>query len=203
MKRFFVAFAALLLAVGASAQVGVVGGITSAETKVKNLDVKSVTQYHAGIAFKNPLGMGFVLQPEILYNVKGSRLDGIAGLSDIDTTTGFLELGAQLQWGPQLDGARPFVFAEPFLGYAVDCTVADQKISGDAWDGFNRLEYGAAIGAGVDVGRHLQLSARYFWNVGKLYNDDGSIQSAIVKTVTNALKDGTPGGIQVSAAFFF
>lgn len=205
MKKIIIALAAVLAAFSASAQVGIVGGITSAETKVKNVDVKAATQYHIGVAYKMPLAMGFVFQPELLYNVKGSKLGDIAGVSldNFNTKTGFLELGAQVQWGMDLAVARPYLLAEPFLGYALNGTVGDEKISSDGWKGINRLEYGIALGVGVEVIKHVQVSAKYFWNVGKLYTEDGSIQSGIIKNVTNALKDGTPGGVQISAAIFF
>ncbi len=203
MKKIIVALAAVMVAFSANAQVGIVGGVTSSELKVKNVDLKSSTQYHIGVAYKLPLAMGFVFQPELLYNVKGSELGDGKILDNLDTKTGFLELGAQLQWGINLAVARPYILAEPFLGYALNSSIGDQKVSGDAWKGLNRVETGIALGVGVEVIKHVQVSAKYFWNMGKLYKEDGSWQSFAIKNISETIKDGTPGGIQVSAAIFF
>ena len=199
MKKIIIALAAVLVAFSASAQVGIVGGITSGSAKLKDVDVKNATQYHIGVAYKLPLVMGFAIQPELLYDVKGSNFD----VSSMDYKNGYLELGAQVQWGLDLSVARPYVFAEPFLGYAITGSIGDTKLSGDDWKGINRLEYGVGLGFGVELIKHVQVSAKYFWNMGNLYNEDGSIQSSIIKTVTSTVKDGNVSGIAISAALLF
>ena len=199
MKKIIIALAALLVAFSASAQVGIVAGITSASQKIKEVDVKNATQYHVGLTYKLPLVMGFAIQPELLYNVKGSNFD----ISAMDYKNGYLEAGAQVQWGIDLAVARPYVFAEPFLGYALTGSIGDHKLSGDEWKGINRLEYGIGLGFGVELIKHVQVSAKYFWNMGKLYNEDGSIQSSIIKDFSNAIFDGNVSGIAISAALLF
>lgn len=73
-------------------------------------------------------------------------------------------------------------------------------------DNLKKVEYGLGLGAGVDVWR-LQLSVKYFWNFGKIYDKDGNV-GPIGDTVKDAVKDAVNNGnnfngVMVSAAFFF
>ena len=58
----------------------------------------------------------------------------------------------------------------------------------------------------MDVWR-LQLSVKYFWNFGKIYDKDGNV-GPIGDTIKDAVKDAVNNGnnfngVMVSAAFFF
>ena len=222
MKKFFVALMAVCLAYSANAQIGVIAGLTSTKTDIKSayLDAENITQYHVGLTYKIPLVAGFAVQPALIYNVKGMRL-GDAAKTEIanyeaDFKTGFAELPVQVQWGFDLSVARPYIFVEPFLGYAVTNdskkelkTLADKSFSdedGDWKTVKNRLEYGFGAGAGVEILNNLQLSVRYFWNMGALYEDNAAVvtdaKGAIDDAITVA-KNEKCSGIMASLAIFF
>ena len=55
-----------------------------------------------------------------------------------------------------------------------------------------KVEYGVGLGAGVELFSHLQLSVRYFWNLGNVYDFSW-------KTLPN----GKCNGITASLAFLF
>ena len=177
MKKIFAIAAALLVCVCASAQkVGVVGGFTSSELKLKNIQKSSVSQYHIGIAYNQPIAFGFAVQPELIYNVKGTAFDEIKKLADFKTTMGYVELPVQIQWGVDLLVAQPYIFAEPYVGYAVNgkwrCNNAISEFLGteqpsgsvDMSNLDSRWEYGFAVGFGVNAFERVQLSFKYFWN---------------------------------------
>lgn len=173
MKKIFAIAAALLVCVCASAQkVGIVGGFTSSELKLKNIQKSSVSQYHIGLAYNQPIALGFAVQPELIYNVKGTAFDQIAVLKDFKTTMGYVELPVQVQWGVDLLVAQPYVFVEPYVGYAVSgnwkCKggITDNEYSDsiDLSDLDSRWEYGFAVGFGVNAFERVQLSFKYFWN---------------------------------------
>ena len=137
MKRIVIVIAAALLAsVNAFAQPGIIAGLTSSTTSVKDVEaVKSINTYHAGVTFKANLGLGFAIQPSLIYQVKGSNLGDIGKdtkAEDFQLKTGFVEVPVQLQWGPDLLAFRPYLFAEPFIGYAVS---SDDKILGSGESG--------------------------------------------------------------------
>lgn len=223
MKKLLIAAALLLGSVAASAQsFGVTAGFTSSSTNVKEFDPKSVSLYHAGVVFEIPLVSGFAIQPGITYQMKGATLDKYADdsknikLSTLETKIGYLEVPVQIQWGPDLALFRPYVFAEPFVGYAINVSnefddVADllDETKRNEWkdNAIKRLEYGCGFGIGIDF-MSLQLSVQYFMNLGGLADDNGEITTdaaneAIKNVVSSAYDKKNFNGIKVSAVYFF
>ena len=223
MKRILsaiaVLFAAMVFAVTASAQkprVGVLVGFTSSNADVSQFDASSVSLYHAGLAFNFPLGIGFAIQPQLLYQVKGASLDEIHTVQDIgsqsmDLKVGYFELPVQVQWGPDLVAFRPYAFLEPFIVLGVNMTsdyTANGKVLDEVSNAFkdvnmSRFEYGLGLGGGLEIWR-LQLSLKYFWNFGSLSSDGHKVDSPIGRTVTEAFKNKKNfNGLTLSAALFF
>lgn len=217
MKKLVIAAIASFFAISALAQPGILAGLTTMETDYETAwaNVKEVNQYHVGVTFKLPLPLGFAVQPAILYNVKGQTLEDTAtdgSLKSIDMKTGLLEVAAQAQWGINFAGVvRPYVFAEPFVGYAI---TNEEKVSGltgenskEEWENVkNRLEYGFGIGFGVEILNHLQVAVRKYWNMGELYNEDGSAITSFKQAInagSTAVEEKSASGIMASVIFLF
>ena len=176
MKKLIVIVASLLVAVSAHAQLGVVAGITSSKSDLKSAmeDVKNISLYHVGLTYKLDLGL-LAIQPSILYNMKGSKFDMLSKETTLDNfeyKTGYLEIPVQVQAGLDLGLARVYGFLEPFVGYAVSNSIAySQGQPKQTWDNIkSKMEYGVGLGAGVELIKHVQVSVRYFWNMGLVYN---------------------------------
>lgn len=203
MKKLFIVIASLLIAASAHAQFGVTAGITSSKATIDAAvsDVRNVTQYHVGVLYKLDFGL-FAIQPALIYNVKGSKVEAIKGLGDItafDYKNGYLELPVQLQVGLNLGIARIYAVAEPFIGYAI--TNSTQTTNGTKidvkWNEFkDKLEYGVGVGAGVELIKHVQVSARYFWNLG-------AANKANVTDAYDAVRTKAASGIVASVALLF
>jgi len=197
MKKAIIAIAALLVAFSAKAQVGIVAGLTSSTTNLESAvaDVKNINQYHVGVAYKLGLGNLLTLQPALIYNMKGQTRGSISGVSDIDYKTGYLEVPVQVQVGFGIGSlARVYGFAEPFVGYAITNKVEGTSVS-EKWDNVkNRLEYGVGLGVGAEVFKHLQVSVKYFWNLGDVYSIDA---------ITKEISSSKCNGVAASVAFFF
>lgn len=185
-----------------NARGGIVGGVTSSSTKIKDVTTKSISMYHAGVVAEFPLGGGFAIQPELIYNMKGMALNkmGDSSVNDaaksLETKVGYIELPVQIQWGPDLVAFRPYGFVEPFVGYQISAKSDEVTTVGDE---ILKTEYGMSLGAGIDIS-HFQVSAKYFWNFGKIYK--GDIKNT-ANTITG-LKDGNNfNGFVISLAIFF
>lgn len=163
MKKLIAAAAALVLfAVSASAQLGIVGGLTSNSSDLKTaysdvVENQSVTQYHAGIVLKLGLPLGFYVQPGIMYEMKGATLQNqILGISgddfqvDIDTKTGFLEIPVQAGWKLDLAGIAPFAFIEPYIGYAITTESKTEAKNGVAQTALEALATASGIPLNTD-----------------------------------------------------
>ena len=211
MKKLIVFVASLLIAVSAHAQLGVIAGITSAQTKFDNVDAaiaeaQNATQYHVGLTFKLGLGNLLAIQPSVIYNVKGSKVSMVKDVADFDFKSGYLEVPVQLQVGFGLgDLARVYAIAEPFVGMAITETTVngllkDQQIE---WDDFaDKLEYGFGLGAGVELIKHVQVAVRYFWNMGAAQNaniDWNNVAGDLKDIATNKKANG----VMASVALLF
>lgn len=217
MKRFFLTMILLCLGIASFAQegFGVLGGITSSSTKLQDFDFDNVTQFRAGIAYKYPIALGFAVQPEFSYSVKGTALTSSVANLDIvnfDLHMGYVEAGLQLQWGPDLLIFRPFALVEPFVGYALNnkivSTLAGTNVSNtrtNAWNCLQKMEYGYAWGGGLDLFGRFQVSAKHYENLGSLYKESkDSKPESVDEFIMEAFKDDRNfGGWILSLTFFF
>ena len=176
-KYFTSVLVAVFVCITASAQIGIVGGLTSSKTDVKSAvsDYRNITLFQAGLTYKIKLGEIFALQPSLVYNMKGSSVEQfIEGGSNVNLEykTGYLELPVQVQAGLNLGKIlRLYALAEPFVGYALSNNVVNGSTSTATWDNIaSRVECGVGVGAGVEILEHLQVSLRYFWNLGNVYD---------------------------------
>ena len=183
MKRFIIVVAALLVAFSASARGGflVKAGLSSSNMDL-NRDVATVisqdvlggavfdnlTGYHFGVGYRTGTWSGLRFQPEVTYNLRGTRVD--------DATSwkmGYVEVPLNIQWGLDLIVLRPFIQVAPTIGYDfmnVTSDTASGKALGNVTLDANRLEYGLSVGGGIDLLNTLQLSVNYNWNFGYVAN---------------------------------
>ncbi|MBP3256576.1 MAG: PorT family protein [Bacteroidales bacterium] len=220
MKKILTLLVAVLATASvAHAQFGIIGGFTSSRTTIDTKDIsanfKGVSLFHAGIAYKVKLPLGFAVQPALTYEMKGANLDQVkdinAGFSSLSTKAGYIQLGAGIQWGIDLLIARPFLLAQPFFGYqvngsekltAADGTVSINSINDVFQTAKKKLEYGIELGGGVEVVKHIQVSVVWFKNLGYLY--DGDKLTNVTGAILGAYKDTKNySGIKVSVGFFF
>lgn len=197
MKKILTIAALFASIFAANAQIGIMGGFSSSRTSIDTKDVsentKNISLYHVGVLYKFNLGMGFAVQPSLAYQMKGATLKDNIDAGDVtlaakrlETKTGFIELGAGLQWGMDLLAFRPFVFVEPFVGYGItgtewygyekvdkdnSITKEYEQVSAYANEIKNKLEYGFGVGGGVEIANHVQISVQWFKNLGNLYNE--------------------------------
>lgn len=231
MKKFFAVIAVAMASVMvANAQIGIIGGVTTSSTTIDTENIEknfeNVNLYHVGVALKLPLPLGFAIQPELLYQMKGADLketyDALGTgaevkTSEFSTKDGFIELGVGAQWGIDLVAFRPFVFAKPFVGYKLTgeenysnaATEVVQNGTEETYEKYlaeakTNLEYGYSIGAGIELLEHFQVSLEYFKNLGKMFEEDKFDADKAKETVLANYKDlDSYGGIKVTLGFFF
>ena len=197
-----VAAASLVMASKAHAQFGVIAGLTSSKVNATEAvkDAKNIVLYHAGLTYKFDLGAGFAIQPSAIYQVKGAKLSNIGDTSGDQLKTGFVEIPLSIQWGPDLMAFRPYVFAEPFIGYQIATFNKGATFSDVGSDVMNKLEYGFGLGGGLEIASHVQLSVQWFKNMGTMINDDKAQTGA---EWWNKVKGKNFQGIKFSLAILF
>jgi hypothetical protein len=146
--------------------VGFKGGLTFSRANLDHVSSESFRfGYHAGILYNIPLNEAISIQPEVLLSTKGTRADystfGLDGRNSLNFTyidvpvLGVLELGErfELMAGPYIG----FLIGTKFLT-EVDQTSTNISI---ARDSFRTVDYGAALGFGLNFGA-IQTGATYY-----------------------------------------
>lgn len=217
MKKLFLTLTlALLTFTAANAQFGIIGGFTSSSTKLPkgtnwSAEVKNSPLWHAGVAYKIGMGPFFTLQPQLVYQTKGSKVND--GLRDLKSQAGFVELELSAQLGLDLLMLRPFIMVEPFIGYdVVPGEILNGSITGASVDEVNkylrnaknRFEVGFGVGGGIEVIRHVQVSVQWFMNAGKLFNEEKLAADSVMKVIATNYKDiKNYQGLKVTVGIFF
>lgn len=215
MKRLALLVATLMLALTASAQQkGVVAGFTASNTSLRHLerdvfDSDAVGHFHLGLTYNLPLFAGISLQPEILYNRKGTIMTKIAD-DPSKVTMSYLELGVQAQLDILPSRGRIYGFVEPYVGYCLTDKFKQMDFRAhNRWYYLNKLEGGFALGAGIQLFDDLQLSGKVFWNLGTLYDAEGHMdfndaKAHVVTGITQLFKGGNSfNGLSLSLVYFF
>ena len=195
MKKLLTVLAAVVVsATMAHAQIGIFAGYTSSATNAQGAleSVKSANLWHAGVAYKMDFGP-LTVQPALAYSMKGTTISDKENFVDaIEYKTGYVEASVGLQLGLDLMVARPFVVAEPFIGY--------QVYGNETWenrkDVLNKLEYGFGVGVGADFLQNFQVKIQWFKNLGALATADARV-------IEETVKNGNYQGIKISVGFFF
>lgn len=217
MKKLFLTLTlALLTFTAAYAQFGIIGGFTNSSTKLPkgtnwSAEVKNSPLWHAGVAYKIGMGPFFTLQPQLVYQTKGSKVND--GLRDLKSQAGFVELELSAQLGLDLLMLRPFIMVEPFIGYdVVPGEILNGSIPGASVDEVNkylrnaknRFEVGFGVGGGIEVIRHVQVSVQWFMNAGKLFNEEKLAADSVMKVIATNYKDiKNYQGLKVTVGIFF
>ena len=239
-KLILTALAAAIFAINANAQLGLIGGVNSMSTDIESAiaEYQKIDTYHAGIVYKLNLPLGFSIQPAVLYNMKGQAPETqLADMEqytlNVNMKTGYLQVPVRVAWGLKLAFFEPFIFAEPYAGYAITTeskaeakTTAEQALleaaanaagiklntsnsDADKWNGRNRLEYGVALGAGFELFDKIAVSAKYIWDMGTFFTEeDGEASvkdqaSAAAAAMCGAIKNQKCSGISASLILYF
>ncbi len=171
MKKVLVLLTVLLTVsiAGAQGKFIVKGGLNyTSFTPTTNINavINSSSGFHAGIGYqvRVPL-IGLAIQPELLYSQKS--FEEVGGINTYNYSLNYMEVPINIQWGINLLLLRPFVFASPYVSYAVSKSGEFENYS---WDNLNRLDYGVGLGAGVEIWK-FQISGKYNWSMKEFSNN--------------------------------
>lgn len=137
------------------------------------LKTAAKTELEVG-AFMRISGLGFYFQPEVMYVTKGGVIENSS--LTVKQNVKIRAIDVPLMIGLKL-GSKKFNFrihGGPVCSFAVnkiiDTSNADSFISKDD---FNDINYGAQVGAGIDI-FFLSLDVRYEHGLNSIYKGTGS-----------------------------
>ena len=168
------------------------------DIKIDNLEQSwnSQTGFHVGIGgqYRIPL-VGLSFQPEILYSRIRTDIIGEVGQDSYGFRMDYIDVPLNVQWGINILFLRPYVFAAPYLRYAVSKGDLLEHVE---WQDLNRLDYGLSLGAGLEIWK-LQVSGKYSWSFGQLA-PGGSLH---IDSDDWKLDDANMRGFELSVAYLF
>lgn len=184
-KAFFVLTLVAFCGYGAVAQ-GISGGLklganfANQKFSGDGIDVSldGRTSLHGGFFLTVMVSETFGIQPELLYNSVGSKIE--FGSDDIVQQLDYLTVPVMFRYNP----VPVFnIHAGPQFGFLLS---AKAKLDGDSEDlkeGYKGLDVGLGIGAGVDLPMGLGLSARYVLGLANVAEDsgDGTAKNNVVQ----------------------
>jgi len=173
-KIFFVGILSILL-VGASyaqARIGVTAGLNASNITAKADGISVSADYKAGFQAGLVADFGitesFSIMPELLFSQRGSKYKEF----DSSLTLNYLQLPVNATYKFDTGmGSQVFIFAGPYIGYALSGKQKSDDISEDvefgSGDGeMKRLDFGLNVGAGF---QYEKLFFKLQFNPG-LYN---------------------------------
>jgi hypothetical protein len=152
MKRsmlFVVLFLAPLLINAQGVGVGIKAGANFANQDVKDIDIKTATDFHAGAYVNINFSDKWGITPEVLYSAYGSTWDNVK--VDLD----YVALPVMLRFKPisllSLEAGPQFSFL----------TKANVEDLGDFTDQLKNNDFGLAFGAGLHLPLGFNAGVRY------------------------------------------
>ena len=141
------------------------------DIKIDNLEQSwnSQTGFHVGIGgqYRIPL-VGLSFQPEILYSRIRTDIIGEVGQDSYGFRMDYIDIPLNVQWGINILFLRPYVFASPYVRYAL---AKGDWLTDVPWEDINRFDYGLSLGAGIEIWK-LQVSGKYSWSFGHPFHID-------------------------------
>jgi hypothetical protein len=171
MKKTFFTLTIIAFCAGGALAQGISGGIKlGANFANQKMDFdgfdfspKSRTSLHGGFFLTIMMSETFGVQPELLYNSVGSKLefmgeDGIAKLN-------YLSVPLMLRYNPV-----PIfnIQVGPQFGFLLSAEDEYDGQSEDSKGDYKQLDMGVGIGAGVDLPMGIGLSARYVMGLSNI-----------------------------------
>ncbi len=124
-----------------------------------------------GVFLAFNLGPFITIQPEVLYTMKGVRMEETVGdVTFSEKIYGdYIEIPLLLKLRIPTGSISPVVFAGPAVGFKLS---EKFEMNGESVPDTTLLkdnDYGAIFGAGLDFGRHLMLDVRYSMGLQKVF----------------------------------
>jgi hypothetical protein len=130
---------------------GIKGGANFANQAIKDVNTKSITNFHVGAYLNLNFSESFGITPEVLYTAIGHKQD------DIKVNTDYIAIPVMLRIMPvkvlSLEAGPQFSFL----------TKAKVEDGEDIKDQLKKNDFGVAFGAGLHLPMGFNLGARYIY----------------------------------------
>lgn len=154
MKKLFLASALALFGAMNAQQYGAKAGLNIAN--LTNVGGSSLVGFYVGGYYNAPLAAQFSIQPELLFNGKGSKYT--EGGSSVSSHLSYISVPVMFQYK-----ATPELYLEagPEFGFLVGAKEKGSGYSMDFKSECNTFDFGLGLGAGYHFTKNIGVTARY------------------------------------------
>ncbi len=172
---------------GVKAGANVSNFITAEDSKL-DFSNASLANFTGGVNIEWFFWKGFGVDAGVMYTAKGAEYKaGDDALSDIYTdimgtnsvmkaTIHYLEVPVNVKYKLSIKGLKeiiaPFVYVGPSFAFKLgeEVSLGDTNIKENEID-FNAVDVALNVGLGVEIIKHLNVSAQYGWGLGTVVDD--------------------------------
>lgn len=152
-------------------------------------DYGSKLGFHVGAMMQYPMGGNFILQPELLYTMKGGTFDlEFLGKNEITGTANYLEMPLLVKYNVEM----PSIKIQPYIGasiaYLLVAEIENKKTvlgvttttTDDVKDDMEALEAGLNLGADVIVMQNFMVGLRYNMGLTEIVKKDTKFKNNVI-----------------------
>lgn len=131
--------------------------------------LKSRVGFIGGIFMIVDLGPVIAIQSEVLYTMKGATYVALDDTYTDKLYADYVEVPLLIKLKIPTPGVQPFVFAGPTVGFKLQEKLMSNGEEVPLTEALlKNNDYGAVFGAGLNMGKHLMLDARYSLGLQKV-----------------------------------
>lgn len=188
----FVSLLAIPRPAAAEIWFGFKGGINTAKITGEDANWKDKVAFSGGIFVSFGLSKYFSIQPEILYTMKGAKnsvTDPSGDYTD-KLKVNYFEIPILVKFRLPLGTfITPFVFAGPSIGFRIDAAILTHEEPDSTTDiaiGIQAFDYGAVVGAGLEIGPHFWIDVRMSKGLANIEADEDLKNSVLTGSISIA-----------------
>jgi opacity protein-like surface antigen len=158
-----------------AASYGVKGGINFAKVTdvVDGTDTKMRTGISLGLFLEYELSENLSIQPEVLYSMKGIKLESLLG--DVEWKLDYIDIPVLLKYKfGSGESMKPYLLVGPYIGIKASDKVDSPLGEYDA--DAKSMDFGMTLGLGAQISNFL-VEARYSMGLAKVFDDADSKNS--------------------------
>ena len=182
MRKFIRLSALLAMALGTTAltaqaqgakQFGILAGVGFATMSdgddFDGLALGTRTGFVGGLYFSLPVAPRMAIEPEVLYSMKGTKLEDFD--PTIDVNNDYIEIPVLFKYNFN-DTGGPYLLAGPAVGFSISCNLTDGTDEADCDELLSNTTttFGGVLGLGFQKNR-FGLEGRYDFEFGDAFED--------------------------------
>ncbi|MCB5265747.1 MAG: PorT family protein [Candidatus Cloacimonetes bacterium] len=152
-------------------------------------DFDSKLGFHAGLMMQSPLGNNFIIQPEVLYTMKGAtsefKLLGVQ--NELTGTANYIEIPMLIKYNIELSSVQIQPYFGPSIGVLLVGEITNKKTIGrisstdtvSFKDDMNALEAGLNFGADAVLMQNLMVGLRFNLGLTEIAKKDSKYKNNV------------------------